>query len=341
MELRNIYAGKTVLVTGATGLIGSNLVERLLKFKGIRLIAMGRDRVKLERVFARILPCSEFRVMAHDVTQPIPPAVGNVDFIFHAASPISGKMIQEEPVSVIAANLRGTENCLKYLVEQRKATGVVGTFVAFSSATVYGHPAGGDRTFTEDETAEAGMLDSTEAAYSESKRMTEVMARAYGCQFGIDVRIVRFGYVYGHCAVTPKTAFYEFVAKAIRGEDLVFNKSGFARRDNIYIDDAVSGLLCVCEKGVSGEAYNVSACSDGGNYAAIDEMAELIAAAVNGRVNSPIKVVVAPCDQRAAGVRLDNSKLKTLGWRIEHSLPDGISRVVESYASAGPSGFRS
>ena len=327
MTFANVYNGKTVLVTGATGLIGSNLARRLATFEGIRLILMGRSADKLHSVFGDLVSKGVAMALAHDVSTPIPESVGAVDCVFHAAGPISGGVIRADPVSVINANLSGARNCLEYLVSQKRRTGRVGTMVVFSSATVYGNPVGVDRTCREDDTAVAEALDSVTAPYSESKRMVEVMARAYGRQYGVDVKIARFGYVYGPCAIHPETAFYEFVAKAKRGEDLVFAKSGFARRDNIHVDDAVAGLLCICERGATCEAYNVSSGGDGGNFAAIDELAERIAAAANDMNGTRVRVV---CEntRRAPGLMMANGKLKALGWQIATPLAEGVRGLL-------------
>lgn len=327
MELHNIYNGKTVLVTGASGLIGSNLVNRIMGNESVNMIVVGRSKYKLEQVFSQHASKNNFHIVEHDINMPLPQTVGQVDYLYHAASPISGETIQNEPVSVVSTNLCGVLNCLDYLKVQKEKTDVVGTLIVFSSATVYGKTKEGDEIANETDTQLADALDHPNAPYSEAKRMVEVVARAYNKQYGIDVKIARFSYIYGYTAVPPKTAFYSFIGKALEGQDLVFRKSGFARRDNIYIDDAIEGLLYVTEYGNGGEAYNISACQDGGNFAAIDEMAECIAkAAGNG-----VKVVVAPSDGRAGGIALGNEKLKALGWSVKTSLEEGIAYIYNRY----------
>ena len=330
--LNNIYDGKTVLVTGASGLIGSNLVERLLQFSGIHVIALGRNIVRMERVFRRQLGNPALKLMEHDISVPLPPSLGALDYVFHAAGPISGQIIRTEPVSVVSANLKGLINCLDYLERQKNGSGRNGTLVVFSSATVYGNRHQGQVALGEKETMMAETLDSPTAPYSESKRMVEVIARAYAAQYGLAVKIARFSYVYGYCEIAPATAFYEFIKKALNGEDLVFKQSGFARRDNIFIDDAVAGVLHVCEHGMSGEAYNVSSNGEGGNFAAIDEIATEISKAANDDGTRNVRVVVPDFQDRGVGFLLDNSKLSNLGWRITTSLKDGIGRIYGAYA---------
>lgn len=329
--LNNIYDGKTVLVTGASGLIGSNLVERLLLFSGIHVIALGRNIARMERVFRRQLRNPALKLMEHDVSVPLPPSLGVLDYVFHAAGPISGKIIRTEPVSVVSANLKGLVNCLDYLERQKSDSGCNGTLLVFSSATVYGNQHQEQVALGEQETMMAEVLDSPTAPYSESKRMVEVIARAYAAQYGLVVKIARFSYVYGYCEIAPATAFYEFIKKALNGEDLVFKQSGFARRDNIFIDDAVAGILHVCEHGTSGEAYNVSSNGEGGNFAAIDEIAAEISKSANADGVRNVRVIVPNSNVRGVGFLLDNTRLANLGWQVSTSLSDGVRAVFDAY----------
>lgn len=328
--LHNIYAGKRVLVTGATGLIGSNLVKRLVSFPGIEVVACGRSIGRLKSVFAREI-LHGLKLLEHDIVCPIPESGGDFDFIFHAASPISGAVIKTEPVSVIDSNIKGAQNCLEHLRRQAMEHGKNGVFVVFSSATVYGSEAEGERICSENATNRCDEIGAITAPYSESKRMVEVLATAYHRQFGISVRIARFAYVYGVCPLPPKTAFYEFINLAAQGKNMVFKGSGFGRRDNIYVDDAVNGLLTVCEHGEEIVPYNISSNGELGNYAAIDEIAHSIgrAAAKLGIVS---EVVLNGDKPRASGLRLDNARIKSLGWTIKTSLDEGVFEILSSNA---------
>ena len=335
MTLNNIYVGKRVLVTGATGLIGSNLVKRLLAFPGIEVVACGRNKQKLESVFSMEIERG-LKILEHDISCPIPDDCGYFDFIFHAASPISGATIKSEPVSVIASNIKGAENCLVYLREHQKMYGGNGTLVVFSSATVYGCAHDGDRVCQEDESTSCDGLSTITAPYSESKRMVEVLSTAYHRQFGIGVRIARLAYVYGKCPVSPRTAFYEFINRAAIGEDMVFNGSGFGRRDNIYVDDAIDGLLVICEYGQEAVPYNISSNGELGNYAAIDEIAHSISRAA-ARMGISSNVVIEDDKPRSPGLRLDNARIKSIGWTLKTSLDDGVYGILSNVGGKGVS----
>ena len=100
----------------------------------------------------------------------MPQNIGIVDYIFHAASPISGKDIVSKPIDVITSNLMGVKNCLDYLRLQKKERNVNGKLVVFSSATVYGDVYEVDCNYSEKDTYHAPKLDSLEAYYSETKK---------------------------------------------------------------------------------------------------------------------------------------------------------------------------
>lgn len=157
------------------------------------------------------------------------------------------------------------------------------------------------------------------------------IANAYHKQHLVDVLVARFSYLYSkHPA---KTAFYEFINKALAGENIVMNKSGLSRRDNIFVEDAVVGLLHLCNKGKVGEVYNISSDGDMGNYAAVDEMAELIVKNANKLISdSHVKVTFKEQGQvREEGLRLSNKKKKATGWAISTSIEDGIYKTMKEY----------
>lgn len=316
-----LFEGKNILVTGATGLIGYNLVCRLLKEGVSTLYATGRSLKKLEATFEDSSGNRILKLIVHDAATALPTEIKDVDYIFHAAGPMEREIVLNRPVDVILPNIQGVINCLEFLREQENQTGRKGRLVAFSSVTVYDNPTQDDYVATEDVTNYASSLDAPTACYSESKRMTEVIAKAYAKQYGVDSVLARFSTVYGYTKNIPNTAFYEFLNKAIIGKDIVLNGVGFPRRDNIYISDAIEGLLAVAIKGKIGESYNISSNREKGNFAAIDEIAEVVAKLSKG--DSKV-VYKKESVERKGGLALDNSKLKELGWELLVSIEDGI-----------------
>ena len=323
------FSGKTILVTGATGLIGGHLIDALMEMEDVHVIALSRGKEKLEKGFAKYIGKSNFQYIAQDVTNPLELGESTVDYIFHAAGPMERAIIVKRPVDVINPNITGTENCLKFLSEQHKKRDISGRLILFSSVTVYGNNTENDIKVTEADTNVTEALASGGAPYSQSKRMSEVIAMAYMTQYNRDVVIARFSTVYGNTRYVPDTAFFEFIKRSVEGENIILNGSGFSRRDNIYIDDAVKALLLLAKRGKSGEVYNISSGAELGNFVAVDEIANTIAQIANtkyGRVGDAIKG-----GRRKGGIILDNSKLKALGWNVETSFEDGVARTIENY----------
>lgn len=264
-------------------------------------------------------------MVQHDMSLPL--AIEEpVDYIFHAAGSMEGKMVRDYPVDVINPNILGTINCLDFLREQKKKTGRSGRMVLFSSVTVYRNNTQSDLTVTEEDTGITEALASGNAPYSQSKRMIEVIAAAYARQYGVDAVIGRFATVYGPTRIAPDTAFYEFIKKSIAGEDIVMNTPGLPRRDNIFVDDAIQAALLVGESGKAGEAYNISSNGELGNYASADEIAQMIADVSDRKIRVSFKSEHACA--RMPGLKLDNRKLKSLGWNVSVSLREGIRRTI-------------
>ena len=326
---------KIVLVTGATGLIGSNLVKHLMALGDVSVIASGRSKEKLEKAFRSYLDDKRFSIVAFDVSDKVEVIDMPIDYVFHAAGPMEGKVIQQTPMSVINPNIKGIINCLDLLIAQEKKWGKKGRLIVFSSVTVYANNTTADLVVTEEDTNITERLESIGAPYSQSKRMAEVIASAYVRQYNCDAVIARFSTVYGDTIYHPDTAFFQFVDKAISDEKIMMNISGIGRRDNIYVDDAIKGLVTIAVKGKTGEAYNISSNGDLGNFAAIDEIAQLILDEADdrkppeGKRHNKVEYKDGGKNSRKPGLRLDNSKLKSLGWSVKTSLRDGIKTTIE------------
>lgn len=332
----NFFSGKTVLVTGATGLIGSNLIDALMKIEGVNVIALSLTESKLKKCFKEYIGRENFKYIARDISLGFDDIEETIDICFHGAGSIERSVIFNMPVNIIMPNLIGIKNCCDFMISQYKNKKIKGRLVIFSSVTVYGNNTNEDLVVKEEDTKYTEALDSISACYSQSKRMIEVIAQSYKKQFDIDFVAARLSTVYGSTRLIPNTAFFEFIRKGIKGENILINSSGSPKRDNIYIDDVIRALFIICEKGISGEAYNISSNQEKGNYLAVDEIASVIAEVSNKYYNrtldsEKISVILKDNDsKRSPGLILNNKKLKSLGWNLEVSFREGIKKTIQN-----------
>lgn len=328
------FIGKQIMVTGATGLIGRRLVQNLLKIDSVHVLAVSRDLNRLKLCFADHLLNPKLSFLVHDVSIPFSSDLITFDFIFHAGSPQEANIINNSPVDTINANLLGTINCLNILKKQKECKKVEGRFILFSSITIYGNISAKKIRVKETDTQITESLDSNKAPYSQSKRMTEVIAKAYSKQFGIDIVISRLSTVYGYSVIKTNTAFFEFLKNGLSGKDIYIQNASHPRRDNIFLDDAVSGLITVAIRGKKDEVYNISSNGELGNFLAVDEIAIMISKEINKRADTfkkKIKVIYKEQNyvRGKSEIILDNSKLKKLGWVVSTSFRDGISKILD------------
>lgn len=332
----NIFDNKKVLITGATGMICSSFIQYLITNTTAKVYALGRSDKKLREVFSSYLG-ERLVTLAQDVSEEIK-LDDTVDYIFHGAGPIDSTTIKTKPVDVILPNIKGLLNCANIAISQKNNGKVNPRIIVFSSATVYdilqNENNNEDSTFSEDSPLYTTNLSSGNACYFESKRMSEVLAKSLITQYQLDIMICRFAYVYGVPYFKPNTAFYQFIDTVKNNNDIVMNNAGLGRRDNIFIDDVTSALSVICEKGEIGEVYNISSNGDKDNFAAIDEMAKVMVELANSKRENKVSLtykVQSDNTKRTKSYKLDNCKLKKLGWNIQVSLNDGIEKILKTY----------
>jgi len=317
--------GKTALITGASGLIGSYLVYTLLCLNetrglGITVLGLVRNREKAERQFASLLGRSDFHLIVQDVTAPIS-YEGNVQYIFHAASQASPKYFIQDPVGTIAANTTGTHNLLEF-ARIKNAEG----FLYLSSREIYGEPVGKKRFTAENE---YGIVDPTlvRSCYPESKRLSETLCTCYQHQYGIPAKIVRLSHVYGPDYVMDNGRVWgDFVMNVIRGEDIVLKSEGLMELAFTYVSDAVSGIFFALLNGDE-LVYNVGNSSE---IVRVRDLAEMVAGLYPEKGLKVVYDIPAEATGYLANhvAFLDASKLCGLGWVTHVKLTDGFKRII-------------
>ena len=324
----DMLKGKSVLVTGATGLIGSQIVLALDRYNQlhegqIQIYALARNEEKAARVLAG---CSEYvRIVLGDIKMPID-ITEEIDYIIHGASMTSSKEFVDYPVETILTGMEGTDNVLRF-AGSKKVKGMV----YLSSLEVYGVTDPEKKSIKENE---YGYIEQMvpRSSYSEGKRMAECLCISYGHEYGVPVKIVRLSQTFGAgVSYSDNRVFAQFARCAIENQDIVLKTKGETYRNYCYIRDAVTGILCVLLKGNSNEAYNIANKDTG---ISICDMAHMIADDI---ADKKINVVFDIADDIAKlgygptiKISLDTDKIEQLGWKAEVGLKDAFERMIQS-----------
>ena len=167
-----------ILISGATGLIGSLLVDVIMHRNrhgmNCLVVALGRNQERAAERFKPYLGDRNFRFIAHDMNEPLPyDGLAGIDYIVHLASNTHPVAYATEPISTITTNIIGTKNLLDFAALHHARR-----FVFASSVEIYGENRGDVQQFTE---SYCGYIDSNtlRAGYPESKRCGEALCRAY------------------------------------------------------------------------------------------------------------------------------------------------------------------
>jgi len=305
--------GKNVLITGATGLIGSHLTHVLAK-RGAKVFAVARNRDKLAR-----LPAVPIAVS--DITQPIYIPY-DIDYVIHGANPTQSKEFVEKPVEVVKSIVNGTANILDFAVKKG-----VKSIAYLSTIEVYGQT---DAYPIKE--SDLGNIDlrNPRNGYPEAKRMAENLCAAYHTQHGLPVKIARLTQTFGSGVDYADNRLFAHLARAaVEKKDIVLNTRGGTIRNYCYISDAVRAILYILLKGENNDAYNVA---DKGSECSIAEMTERVATRCGIKVVYDIKDTggMYLAEHRTV---TDASRLEGLGWSANvgerHGYKDAVLAMFD------------
>jgi UDP-glucuronate decarboxylase len=329
------FDGATVMISGAGGFIGSNLVETLLyrnEAHGTaktKVIALARDQSRAITRYSAYAGRNDLQIMNQDVVSPIE-YVGKVDYVIHAASNATPQRYTADPVGTHLANTLGTYNLLRLASEHGCRC-----LLFVSSGDVYGVVPGDNPVISEDT---FGALDPMQirSCYGESKRAGENLCSCWTDQYGMPTKVARLSHTYGPgIALDDGRVFADFVACAVAGKDIILTSDGSATRPFCYITDAMIGLFTIMLLGASGEAYNLA------NDEAIISIAELAQVVADCVPESGIKLVFDASARPAGyipskitGGIVDTRKLRALGWKPSVTPRIGFGRMIESYGKS-------
>ena len=323
-EAGGFLRGKSVLVTGATGLIGSFIVDALCFMNawsdaGIEIYAAGRREAGMRMRFGDAMDDARFHYVAYDATKPVDFEF-DADYVIHAACAAHPLAYATDPVGTIQANVLGAMALLEYVRSRPGAR-----FIFLSTGETYGENPDLPEGFREND---HGWIDpmNPRACYPESKRAAETLCACYAAQHGVDALVARLCHVYGPTFTdTNSRADAQFLRNVLRGEDIVMKSTGAQVRSYCYVADAVNALFTLLDRGERGQAYNVA---NRRSTASIREYAETLA----GVGGVSLRFDLPPETERAGYTKitravLNPGKLEALGWQPRYGLKEGLEHT--------------
>ena len=314
------YADRTVLVTGASGIVGSWLVRSLLD-AGAAVIALVRDEDPhsgfvrsgdVDRVTQVHGSLEDLVLLERCLVQY------EVEVVFHLGAQTQVRHAQWSPWASLEANVRGTYNVLE---ASRRSLRTLQAVVIASSDKAYG---------------ETDVLPYTEAhplsgrnIYDASKSAADLLASAYAHSYGLPLGIARCANIYGGGDLNWDRIVPGTIRSLLRAQAPVIRSDGTLQRDYLHVDDAVSAYLvlgiALMEGRERAEAFNFGH----GTPVSVLEIVNEISSGVGGGI-APVIQADAPNEIQAQW--LDSTKAaERLGWRPSLSLHDGIAKTLPWY----------
>ena len=315
--------GKTFLITGATGMVGTHLIDALMLLGDVKVYAVGRDNNRAIERLGSYYDSPLFTFIEQDVCNEFPSDI-KPDVIIPLASNTHPLAYSQFPVETMLINIKGAEHALNLAVK----TGA--TVLYPSTVEIYGNAIGED-TFSEDYTGKLNLATSR-SCYTESKRTAEALCQSYIAEKGAKVKIVRLSRLFGSTMLmSDSKASSQFIKKALAHEDIILKSEGNQLFSYTYITDAVRAMLHVLVHGKEGTAYNISCepCD-----VRLKEFASLCA-----QYNGKDVIFELPSETERKGFSvaqkaiLDNTRLRSIGWTPLYDMKDALWRTLDIIAS--------
>ncbi len=324
--LINKLKKKTVLITGASGMIGSYFVYTILKLNEMyhtntKIIAIVRNLDKLDPF---IIQNNNVMILNKDVTERLE-IKDEINYIIHAASPASPKIMSEKPVETNFANTIGTANTLILAKEKR-----VSAYMFISSREIYGEPNDNQELFLED--GVLGQVDhlNPRNSYAEGKKAAENMCASFKEEYGLNTKIVRLAHTYGPgMSLDDGRVQADFLNNIIHNQNILLKSEGLQERTYTYISDAIKAMLLVLLQSHD-LVYNVA--SDNSKVS-IKELAETL---INLEPEKKLKLVFDIPKEQLKGVSsfkkgiLSIDKIKNeFGFKPKYDIREGFTRTIK------------
>lgn len=316
-------SGKTVLVTGGAGFIGSHLCDALIE-RGDEVICVDNYFTGSEKNIKHILENKLFKFIECDVIHQgtkdilLAPEINPIQIIFNLACPASPVHYQHDPVETVRTNVVGTWNMLE-LAKAKKSV-----FLQASTSEVYGDP----EVHPQPETY-VGHVNplGPRACYDEGKRCAETLCSDYHREYGLTTKIARIFNTYGpRMAENDGRVVSNFILQALRNEPITIYGDGSHTRSFQYVSDLVRGLLALADHDSFHGPVNIGTQFE----MSVKDLAELIVKLTGSSSEIVFQNALPEDDPKKR--RPDTSLAKKeLGWEAEIGVEEGLGETIEYF----------
>jgi CDP-glucose 4,6-dehydratase len=318
--VNSYWRDRSVLVTGATGLLGSWLTRRLVD-EGANVVCLVRDWVPQSEFIRSGVMGSVSTVRGDIVDQPLLERVigeYEVEVVFHLAAQTIVGIANRNPVSTFSANIEGTWS----LLEACRRSPKVASIVVASSDKAYG-----DQTvlpYTE------SMPLQGRHPYDVSKSCADLIAQSYAATYGLAVAITRCGNFYGGGDLNWNRVVPGTIRSILRGEMPIVRSDGQFVRDYFYIEDAAAAYMLLAEHlsrdpKLRGTAFNFS----NESQISVLEIVKLLSVKM-GYAKEPKVLNEVSNEIRHQYLSAERAR-SLLKWKPQFSLDEGLDRTIAWY----------
>ena len=304
----------TIIVAGGAGFLGSHLCTRLIE-NGHTVICIDNFHTGRTRNVEHLQSSGRFFLIRHDINEPIPDHLPQVDQIYNLACPASPVHYQYDRVKTALTCSMGTLNLLK------KAATDHARFFQASTSEIYGDP----EVHPQPENYRGNVNTvGPRSCYDEGKRFAETLVTDFGAQHGLTTRIVRIFNTYGpNMHPDDGRVVSNFIVQALRGEDITIYGSGEQTRSFCFVDDLVEGFVRLMNAGADIDSpINIG----NPNETTVNQLAKQILAMAGS--NSKIVYHPLPVDDPRRRKPDISRALARLNWSPQVPLHDGLSRTI-------------
>jgi len=311
------WKNKNVFVTGATGLLGSNLTKKLIE-QGAKVTILLRDYWQdseliksgdLKKINVVSGKLEDYELILRTLNEY------EIEVVFHLGAQTIVPTAQRNPLSTFNSNIKGTWN----LLEACRLVNTVKSIVVASTDKAYGT----QETLPYDE----GMELKGIFPYDVSKVCSDLIAQSYFKTYDLPVAITRCGNIYGPGDLNFSRIVPGAIKSGLLNKTLQIRSDGKFIRDYIFMDDVVDGNMKIAEniEKTKGEAFNLST----NNRLSVLEVVEKVSKVMNKKID--VKVLDKAKNEIRDQYLSSEKAKKVLNWEAKHSFEEGVKKTIDWY----------